>query len=146
MRSCELHAIAIQDRVFLGGRYVDRDYAARREDAFVVAVNCFEPGGTCFCVSMGTGPKAESGYDLALTEILDGEHRFLVEVGSERGAEVLAELPHRDGDRADLDGRRRGGRRAPPSGWGASSTPTTSATCSRATSSTRAGTTSPSAA
>ena len=35
---------------------------------------------------MGTGPKAERGYDLALTEILDGEHRFLVEVGSERGA------------------------------------------------------------
>ena len=39
---------------------------------------------------MGTGPKADTGYDLALTEILDGEHRLLVEVGSERGAEVLA--------------------------------------------------------
>ena len=77
MRSCELHAIAIQDRVLLGGRYADRDYAARREGAFLVAVNCFEPGGTCFCVSMGTGPKADAGYDLALTEILDGEHRFL---------------------------------------------------------------------
>ena len=36
------------------------------------------------------GPKADAGYDLALTEILDGAHRFLVEVGSERGAEVLA--------------------------------------------------------
>ena len=59
VRSCELHAIAIQDRVFLGGRYADRDYAARREGAFIVAVNCFEPGGTCFCVSMGTGPKAD---------------------------------------------------------------------------------------
>ena len=56
VRACDLHAIAIQDRVFLGGRFVDRDYAARREGAFVVAVNCFEPGGTCFCVSMGTGP------------------------------------------------------------------------------------------
>jgi ferredoxin len=95
VRSCELHAIAIQDRVLLGGRYADRDYAARREDAFVVAVNCFEPGGTCFCVSMGTGPKVESGYDLALTELLDGGHRFLAEAGSERGAEVLAQLPGR---------------------------------------------------
>jgi sulfhydrogenase subunit beta (sulfur reductase) len=102
VRSCELHAIAIQDRVFIGGRYVDRDYAARRKDAFVVALNCFEPGGTCFCVSMGTGPKAEAGYDLALTEILDGEHRFLVEVGSERGGEVLRELPRRDAEEADL--------------------------------------------
>jgi sulfhydrogenase subunit beta (sulfur reductase) len=101
VRSCELHAIGIQDRVFLGGSYIERDYAARRSDNFVVAVNCFEPGGTCFCVSMGTGPKAEAGYDLALTEILDGEHRFLVEVGTERGAEVLAELPHREASEAD---------------------------------------------
>jgi sulfhydrogenase subunit beta (sulfur reductase) len=95
VRSCELHAIATQDRVFMGGSFADRDYAARRERAFLVAVNCFEPGGTCFCVSMGTGPKADRGYDLALTEILDGEHRFLVEIGSERGADVLAELPRR---------------------------------------------------
>ena len=103
VRSCELHAIDIQDRVFVGGRVKDRDYAARREGAFLVAVNCFEPGGTCFCVSMGTGPKAESGYDLALTEILDGEHRFLVETGSERGAEVLAELPRREATAGDLE-------------------------------------------
>jgi ferredoxin len=102
VRSCELHAIAIQDRVFLGGSYVDRDYDARRRDAFVVAVNCFEPAGTCFCVSMGTGPKAEAGYDLALTEILEGDHRFLVEVGSERGAEVLADLDRREAREDDL--------------------------------------------
>ena len=102
MRSCELHAMAIQDRVFIGGKYVDGDYEARRENAFVVAVNCFEPGGTCFCVSMGTGPRAQEGYDLALTEILDGEHRFLVEVGSERGAELLSELPRRPAEVTDV--------------------------------------------
>jgi ferredoxin len=107
VRSCELHGIAIQDRVFLGGTYSDRDYAARRRDAFVVAVNCFEPGGTCFCASMGTGPKAEQGYDLALTEILAGEHRFLVEVGTERGADVLAELPARETTTTDVEDARR---------------------------------------
>ncbi len=58
VRSCELHAIAIQDRVFLGGAYTETDYDARREDLFLVAVNCFEPGGTCFCVSMDTGPRS----------------------------------------------------------------------------------------
>ncbi|MGZ4282370.1 MAG: 4Fe-4S dicluster domain-containing protein, partial [Gaiellaceae bacterium] len=103
VRACELHGIAIQDRVFLGGSYADRDYAARRKYAFIVAVNCFEPAATCFCVSMGTGPKAEAGYDLALTEILDGAHRLLVEVGSERGAEVLSDLPHRPAEPADLE-------------------------------------------
>jgi sulfhydrogenase subunit beta (sulfur reductase) len=107
VRSCDLHAIAIQDRVFTGGRFVDRDYAARREGAFVVAANCFAPGGTCFCVSMGTGPRADAGFDLALTEILEGEHRLLVEVGTERGAEVLSELPSRHAEQADSDAAER---------------------------------------
>jgi sulfhydrogenase subunit beta (sulfur reductase) len=102
VRSCELHAIEIQDRVFIGGTYVDRDYGARRDGAFLVAVNCHEPGGTCFCTSMGTGPRVQPGYDLALTELLHGEHRFLVEAGTDRGLEVLAELSGRAAVEADL--------------------------------------------
>jgi sulfhydrogenase subunit beta (sulfur reductase) len=106
VRACELHAIAIQDRVFTGGTFVDRDYAARRAGSFLVAVNCIEPGGNCFCASMDAGPRVGDGYDLALTELLDGEHRFLVEAGSRRGADVLAELPSRpvaEGDVADAE-------------------------------------------
>lgn len=94
VRACELHAIAIQDRVFLGGAYADSHYRARREDAFIVAVNCGTAGGTCFCVSMKTGPKAEIGFDLSLTELLnDTSHQFLVVAGSDAGRLVLAELP-----------------------------------------------------
>jgi sulfhydrogenase subunit beta (sulfur reductase) len=102
VRACELHAIAIQDKVFTYGQYVDPGYKIRRANLFIVAVNCGVAGGTCFCASMKTGPKAPSGYDLALTEILDNRHRFFVEVGSESGAEVLAEVPTR---RATLDDR-----------------------------------------
>src|SRR6476659_5046601 len=102
VRSCDLHAVAIQDRVFIGDRYVDPDYEARRRDAFFVAVNCGRAGGSCFCASMDTGPRATTGYDLALTELLDGGHRFVVEVGSDRGAAVLAEVEHREA-RADED-------------------------------------------
>ena len=102
VRACELDAIEIQDRVFLGGLHVDRDYASRRDGDFLVAVNCFEPGGTCFCRSMGTGPKVDVGHDIVLTELLDGEHRFLAEAGTERGAELLAELPHRPAVDDDL--------------------------------------------
>jgi sulfhydrogenase subunit beta (sulfur reductase) len=95
VRACEIHAIAIQDRVFCGGPYSDVTYKMRRHDTFIVAVNCGQPGGTCFCVSMQTGPKAVSGFDLALTELLnDGNHDFLVEVGSEAGAELVAQVPH----------------------------------------------------
>ncbi len=95
VRACELHAIAIQDRVLLEGPYVDPAYAARREKLFIVAVNCGQAGGTCFCVSMHTGPQATFGYDLALTEVLGGpRHYFVVEAGTEQGVAVLAEVPH----------------------------------------------------
>ncbi len=96
VRSCELKAIAIQDRVFLGGQHVDPVYAGQRAGAFLVAINCGTAGGTCFCVSMKTGPKAESGFDLALTELLDGgRHEFLAEAGTGRGAEILSEVAGR---------------------------------------------------
>ena len=104
VRSCELHAIAIQDRVFMGGSHVDPVYASRREGVFVVAVQCGQAGGTCFCVSMETGPRATEGYDLALTEIVgDGRHEFLVEVGTDRGAEVMAEVASRAAEAADVE-------------------------------------------
>jgi formate hydrogenlyase subunit 6/NADH:ubiquinone oxidoreductase subunit I len=95
VRACELAAIAIQDKVLLGSGAVDPHYAARREDAFFVAVNCGQAGGTCFCVSMETGPRAKAGFDLALTELTGERHEFLVEVGTERGAAVLARVRHK---------------------------------------------------
>lgn len=96
VRPCELHAIAIQDRIFLQGPYVDPIYKARREGLFLVAVNCTRAGGTCFCVSMNTGPEAVSGFDLALTEVFqEAAHYFLAKVGTERGADLLQDVPHR---------------------------------------------------
>jgi sulfhydrogenase subunit beta (sulfur reductase) len=100
-RSCEVHAISVQDRTLLQGAFVDPDYAARRAHTFVVAVNCAQAGGTCFCASMRTGPQVTQGYDLALTEILEGTHRFLVEVGSPPGAAVLERLPRTPATEAD---------------------------------------------
>jgi sulfhydrogenase subunit beta (sulfur reductase) len=96
VRACDLAAIRIQDRVFLEGQFVDPHYAARRERAFIVAVNCQQPADTCFCASMQTGPHVTSGYDLALTEIInDAQHLFLIETGSPRGEEIIGELPTR---------------------------------------------------
>ena len=131
VRPCDLRAIAIQDRVLAqpGSRY-----AARRARLFIVAVNCTEPGETCFCASMGTGPGASAGsagfrgdgsspvrgepippdppgdalrYDLALTEMLDeGGHRFLVDVGSQHGADVLEWIPTEPAGEAVVQGAR----------------------------------------
>jgi sulfhydrogenase subunit beta (sulfur reductase) len=92
-RGCELAAIAIQDRILIDGPHADARYAARRSDVFVVAVHCTTAGGNCFCASMGTGPRAAAGYDLALTELIDANaHRFLLEIGTPAGAEIVSEL------------------------------------------------------
>ena len=102
VRPCEVAAIKIQDRVLIGGKYADEDYLQRRESSFVIAVNCGEPAANCFCASMGTGPKVEDGYDLVLTEITGGTHRFVAEAGTDEGAELLAELPQQPAADADL--------------------------------------------
>lgn len=107
VRSCDLSALGIHDTVLTQRRFGDANYAARRSDAFVIAVACSDPGGTCFCVSMGTGPRPEQGrgapFDLSLTELLDGGHRFVVEVGTERGATLLDGLEAAPAPAADLD-------------------------------------------
>jgi hypothetical protein len=96
VRACELAAIRILDRVLLADRYVDKVYQGRREGVFIVAVNCTGASATCFCSSMQTGPKVEGGFDLALTELSSPQrHVFVAEVGSGAGAEMLAELEHR---------------------------------------------------
>jgi ferredoxin len=102
VRSCELHAIAIQDRVFLGGQHGDPHYQALREKVFVVAVNCGQAGGTCFCVSMNTGPRAAFGYDLALTEVVDGDrHYFVAEPGTQPGRDMLALVQQRQAEASE---------------------------------------------
>jgi sulfhydrogenase subunit beta (sulfur reductase) len=101
VRACDLHAIAIQDRVLIGDAYADPRYRARREGAFVVAVNCGTAGGTCFCVSMQTGPRVNGAFDLAMNEIVNGAE-FLVEAGSEAGGALLAGLPQRAAMEADI--------------------------------------------
>jgi formate hydrogenlyase subunit 6/NADH:ubiquinone oxidoreductase subunit I len=89
VRACELAAIRVQDRVFLSGAHVDPIYQGRRNEALIIAVNCTQAAATCFCTSMGTGPRCTSGMDIALTELGDG---FVVEVASEAGAEIIAAL------------------------------------------------------
>jgi ferredoxin len=95
VRACELAAIGVQDRVFLNEHHADPSYRRRRESALLIAVNCTQAASTCFCTSMETGPRCKLGgvaaaFDLALSETDSG---FTIEVGSDRGAEVLVGLP-----------------------------------------------------
>jgi hypothetical protein len=95
VRSYEIRGIAIQDKVFMGRGAVDNTYAERRAPLFIVALQCGVAGGPCFSVSMQAGPRAESGFDLALTEVLEkSRHYFVVQAGSDRGAQNMGrEMP-----------------------------------------------------
>lgn len=99
VRSCDLHAIAIQDDVFVNGAVSDPHYARRRQHVFILAVNCSGAASTCFCSSMNTGPRVHSGFDLALTELPDA---FVMEVGSEAGSNVLAGVDWQPASAFDL--------------------------------------------
>lgn len=102
VRPCDLRSIQILETVLAGGRHTDEGYASRRADLFVIAVECTEPGAACFCASMGTGPGASSGYDLAMVELAgeSGASRFIVTTGSEAGERMLADVPQRPADSA----------------------------------------------
>jgi ferredoxin len=104
VRACELRAIAIQDRVFLLGQYLDKSYKIRRDHAFIVAVNCGQAGGTCFCASMDAGPKVDAGFDLSLTELVEKDrHLFVMEVGTAAGADMVKDLPGRPATEEEID-------------------------------------------
>jgi sulfhydrogenase subunit beta (sulfur reductase) len=106
VRACELAAIDVHDRVFgmndprLFRCESEPWYTQIRHEALLIAVNCTQPSGTCFCTAWGTGPEATQGFDLALTELRDG---FLVHVGSKRGAALAEELPVRQPTLAELE-------------------------------------------
>lgn len=113
IRSCDLAALGVLDRVFLDPGATDPTYAARRADVFIVAVACNNPGNTCFCASMGTGPSPDAGYDLAIRELhRQDHHEFLVEAGTARGVEFLAGIRSREADTDDLQWARAAGERA----------------------------------
>jgi ferredoxin len=106
VRPCELAAIEVHDRVFAlndpGTFRCESEpwYLQVRQQAMFIAVNCTHPGGTCFCASWGTGPRATKGFDLALTELRDG---FVLEVGSKQAMALASVLPVRETTPAELE-------------------------------------------
>lgn len=89
VRPCDVAAMSIQDKVFLDGKYVDDRYQARRKALFTVVMNCSSSSANCFCVSAGYSPKADKGFDLGMTELVDG---FVLEAGSASGIKIIEQL------------------------------------------------------
>lgn len=112
VRACDLAALAIQDRHFVGqahGACADPYYARRRERLFLVAVNCSHPASTCFCASTGDGPRAAGGFDIALDELDDG---YVLACGSARAQAIVARMALAPAAQAQIGDAQRQSRQA----------------------------------
>ncbi len=80
LRACDINAIGVTDAHFLNNeKFKDIYYKRRREAVKLFLMECKEPFGSCFCVSMGTNKtedysgfmrKLDDGYEIKVT---DGE-------------------------------------------------------------------------
>jgi sulfhydrogenase subunit beta (sulfur reductase) len=96
---CDLNAILRQDKIF-SEDFGDEYYLRRRANSVIVALNCANPGENCFCASLGTGPSVEEGFDLLLTDI---GGKYLVEVGSPKGEEIMEKTAFDKANQHDLN-------------------------------------------
>lgn len=102
LRSCDVAAIAYQDRFFAR----DPWYVCRRERVLLVGLNCLAACSGAFCRDVDAGPFAHAGFDMNLTPL--GDDRVMIELGTVRGREAFASAdlaaPPPDGaTRADLN-------------------------------------------
>ena len=81
----DIKAIELLDEVFMTHN-PDPNYIARRENTVIIGVDCLRPSPGSFAPSMGTN-WTETGFDLLLTDI---GNSYIIKIGTERGAEILA--------------------------------------------------------
>ncbi len=86
LKDCDLRALDVLDKVFIEKDFRDPFYVKRRENMFIIASDCFEPAGSCFCNVMDGKPFADKGFDLNISQVEGG---FIVEIGSEKGDEFV---------------------------------------------------------
>ena len=89
LKSCDIAALSILDKVFLSGDFIDPFYQEKRENTILISSDCLEAKESCFCTEVEGSPFPEKNFDLNLT-LLDGDE-FLVEAGSEKGERLIEE-------------------------------------------------------
>ncbi|MGQ9479644.1 MAG: 4Fe-4S dicluster domain-containing protein [Thermoproteota archaeon] len=85
---CDVNAMNLLERVYMD-RPKDPYFEARRKSLLIIALNCKNSDEYCFCTSFGTGPSLEEGFDILMTDLDD---RFLIEVGSRKGFELVSDF------------------------------------------------------
>ncbi|MFC1568162.1 4Fe-4S dicluster domain-containing protein [Candidatus Margulisiibacteriota bacterium] len=86
LRSCDLEALAIQDKVFGEGDFQDQFYLANRENVTIISADCTDAGETCFCPAVNVKAYPTKSFDLNLTPLSNG---YVVEAGSDKGRKLI---------------------------------------------------------
>ena len=109
LKACDLRALEIVDKVFSDHEFPEPAWCAARERNLVITGDCTSAAETCFCTMLGEVPHPASGFDLNLSPVDGG---YLVEVGSEKGENVVESFGALFRDAAPELARRRDDRRA----------------------------------
>ncbi len=107
MRPCEVAGMSVLKNVMMGGQYQDPVAADMSQNVLVVATECGFPAETCFCSSFGSGPMASENFDLVITEITNGDNRYLIRSGSDTGYQLLEKLDLQSASPQDFSERDR---------------------------------------
>ena len=92
IKPCDLKAIEILDRIIYGRNPV---YTKRRDSVKAVVVEeCLEPGETCFCAAVNSGPTASRGFDIAYARLR--QDLFIFRYGSPLGEKILSRIGLRE--------------------------------------------------
>ena len=89
IKSCDLAALKVHDKILGEGEFKDPFYLAQRKNTLLVVADCPEPEGSCFCNLLGLTPYAAEGGDAALS-VVDGN--WLLDV-NESGKELVDAAP-----------------------------------------------------
>lgn len=85
-RPCDAKGVLVQDAAYLGGRYRDPYYAARRENTFLITQTCNQALPSCFCNWTDTDLTSAYASDVLFSVTDKG---YVFEAVTEKGKELL---------------------------------------------------------
>ncbi len=98
-RPCDIEAISILEKVFVGEGYTDVYFLEKRKKTTIMGLGCNHPLSTCFCSSAGGDPFLRAGSDLFFIDL--GEAYF-VELITKKGMVFHKNKFFKEADPKDL--------------------------------------------
>ena len=86
IRPCDARSFQLLDLNFDTASCRDPSWVRRRQNTTLAGLGCNDPGSTCFCTSVGSGPFSPDGLDLLLTDVGD---EFAIETITVEGDRLL---------------------------------------------------------